>query len=500
MLLSDPTAAPNSPAAPAAGISPRSHARPNLQGNEPFESRAPFLLGTEEPLDVQATLEGSLPPWLKGALVRTCPAVFHTDSWKADHWFDGLGMLYAFRIAGPDAVAYQQRVLASSFAASMRSSGRYKPGGFATRTTRSFLRRLFGPVPEIPDNTNVNVIAMGEDLVAMTESTRQLSFAKDSLAPRGEVSYTDRLGALVMSAHPHWDVARNKVVNVATRLGGKSAIVIYEHGLGDRERKLVAEWRAPRMPYVHAFGLTARSAIVIAHPLTVSPLSLLWSNRPFIDHFRFRASDGTRLLVLDRASGRVREHHTDAMFVFHVIHAFDDGDDTVIDVLAYDDAAIVDQLRRPALSARVPDLTPKPIRLRMSAAGVTREPLSDVGFEFPVVHYKRTSGASYRWAFGTSLESLPSEPQNWRATIRRLDTHTGAMTSFHEPGWVFGEPIFVAEPGGQREGQGVLVAVGTHLESNKSAMLTLDAESLAVHAWARVDTAIPLGFHGSFVR
>jgi beta,beta-carotene 9',10'-dioxygenase len=456
-----------------------------------FENRTPFTLGTEEPLDIAAKLEGSLPAWLKGSLIRTCPALFETGSWRAEHWFDGLGMLYAFRIA-PDAVRYQQRLLASSSTKQLRQ-GPYKPGGFATRTTRSLLRRIFEPVPEITDNTNVNILPMGDDLVAMTESTRQLSIDRASLDVRGEVAYTDGLGQIIMSAHPQWDVARNKVVNVGSRFGSKSAILIYEHDVAGRERKVVAEWRSSRLPYVHAFGLTAKKAVVIAHPLTVNPLSLLWSNGGYIDHFRWRASDGTKLLVADRATGVVREHHTDAMFVFHVIHAFDDGADTVLDVVAYDDPSVVDSLRRGALANTLPEIAPKPVRLRINDRGVTREALGDVGFEFPVVHYKRASGANYRFAWGASLGG-----GDWRSTIHRLDTVTHKTTSFHEPGWIFGEPVFVAEPKGEREGQGVLVSVGT--DGKRSAMLTLDAESLAVHAWAYVDTAIPLGFHGSFVR
>lgn len=458
-----------------------------------FENRAPFVIGTEEPLDVPATLEGTLPSWLKGALVRTAPAIFHTDTWSADHWFDGLGMLYAFRVA-PNEVRYQQRLLASATAGKLRR-GKYKPAGFATQLTRSFLRRVFEPIPEFPDNANVNIIAMGDELVAMTESPRQLSIDRASLEIRGEVAYTDRLGDLMMSAHPHWDVARGKVVNVATRFGAKAGIVIYEHDLASRARTVVGEWRSSRLPYVHAFGLSAKSAVVIGHPLTVNPLSLLWSNRGYIDHFRWRASEGTRLVVIDRATGAVREHHTDAMFVFHVIHTFDDGDDTVLDVVAHDDASIVENLGRPALAARLPAVAPKPVRLRINARGVTREALGDVGFEFPVVHYKRASGAKYQFAWGTSLAA-----GDWRSSIHRLDTHSGKTMTFNEPGWIFGEPVFVAEPGGEREGQGVLVAVGTRAEGGQSAMLVLDAESLAVHAWARVEQAIPLGFHGSFVR
>jgi carotenoid cleavage dioxygenase-like enzyme len=71
---------------------------------------------------------------------------------------------------------------------------------------------------------------------------------------------------------------------------------------------------------------------------------------------------------------------------------------------------------------------------------------------------------------------------------------------FQEPGWLFGEPVFVARPGATAEDDGVLLTVGTHNERAVSALLVLDAASLDVHAWAEIPAPIPLGFHGSFFR
>ncbi len=42
---------------------------------------------------------GTIPDWLRGEVVRTCPVIFETNGWRAQHWFDGLGMIYAFASA-----------------------------------------------------------------------------------------------------------------------------------------------------------------------------------------------------------------------------------------------------------------------------------------------------------------------------------------------------------------------------------------------------------------
>jgi beta,beta-carotene 9',10'-dioxygenase len=63
-----------------------------------IETLAPFRRSPASPAAVRAQVEGTIPGWLRGEVVRTCPAVFETPGWHAQHWFDGLAMLYAFRI------------------------------------------------------------------------------------------------------------------------------------------------------------------------------------------------------------------------------------------------------------------------------------------------------------------------------------------------------------------------------------------------------------------
>jgi len=57
-----------------------------------IESIAPFRSSQEVRDTTQAIVTGSLPDWLRGELVRTCPAVFQAVRWQAGHWFDGLCM------------------------------------------------------------------------------------------------------------------------------------------------------------------------------------------------------------------------------------------------------------------------------------------------------------------------------------------------------------------------------------------------------------------------
>ncbi len=469
------------------------HATPTRR-SEDLGERAPFRRAPEHELELPASLDGRLPAWLEGDLLRTCPAVFQTPTWEARHWFDALGMLYRFRVQAGD-VTYRQRLMESEVARAA-STGKVPFASFGTPSDRSLLRRVLSPVPPVTDNVNVNVVALGDERVALTESPRQWAVDPDTLALSHEVVYADDgLGSLAMLAHPHFDFERNRVVNLGMRIGPKTQIVLYEHAPSSRERKVIGRIDVKRLPYLHAFGLTPRHAIVIGHPLEVNALSLLGSKRGFIDHFRWRPERGTRLWLIDRQTGAVREHTAGPGFVFHVVNAFEDGERTVLDVALYPDPGIVDALRSDSLIKRgFPELAPSIVRfgMRPGVEAATTEVLLERGFEFPSVSYRKRNGQRHGVAFGARLQA-------GRGNIVRLDLEQGEL-GFERPGFVFGEPVFVARPGASDEDDGVLLSVGSHVSDARSALVVLDAHSLSLVAWAEVPVPIPLGFHGSFFR
>ncbi|MCL4287316.1 MAG: carotenoid oxygenase family protein, partial [Thermoleophilia bacterium] len=45
-------------------------------------------------------VEGEIPGWLGGSLLRTGPARFEVGARELSHWFDGLAMLHRFGFAG----------------------------------------------------------------------------------------------------------------------------------------------------------------------------------------------------------------------------------------------------------------------------------------------------------------------------------------------------------------------------------------------------------------
>jgi carotenoid cleavage dioxygenase-like enzyme len=457
----------------------------DLEGTAPFR-RPPAAAGS-----YAARWHGRPPEWLRGSVIRTCPAVFSTPGWASEHWFDALGAFFAFRVQPEPRLDWRLLECESSVDA---RAGRARLASFGTPMRRPWWLRLFQPVPRLTDNVNVNVQPFGPGLVAMTEAPRQAAIDPQTLAVTAWLRYEDDLRGPASSAHPLFDIERGLVVNVAQVFGPKPECLVYQHPRGELRREVIGRWRAAELPYVHSFALTQRHAVLIAHPLLVRPRSMLWSDRPYIDHFRWLPERGTRLVVLERAGGEPRIAETDACFVFHVANAYDEGEEIVVDALAYPHPGVVHELRVERLS-QAPAAKPDYVRIRIARSGkASMERRLDQCFDFPAIHYSRVAGRRHRYCWGVD----PWTAQRL-STLFKLDVETGAARRARFDDWMVGEPLFVAAPGGGREDQGVLLSVGSHLARDAAALFVLDAETLDVLARAEAEVSVPLGFHGTFI-
>src|SRR5258707_4389931 len=95
---------------------------------------------------------------------------------------------------------------------------------------------------------------------------------------------------------------------------------------------------SPRRPsYMHSFGLTERFVVLVEFPLTVDPLRLAFSNRPFIENYRWQPEPGSRVWLIDRGDGAVQgPFDTVAAFAVHHVNALERHEERVVDICVYD--------------------------------------------------------------------------------------------------------------------------------------------------------------------
>jgi beta,beta-carotene 9',10'-dioxygenase len=338
--------------------------------------------------------------------------------------------------------------------------------------------------PAFTDNGAVNVARIMGKWVALTETPLPVAFDPETLETLGVTKPAPATTGGF--AHPHGD--GEKALSMGVHMMGRPAYRLIE------DDRVVAGLPVRRPAYIHSFGMTERFAVLAEHPYTVNPLKLAFGSRPFIENFGWAPQDGTRFVVFDRQTGRhVGDWHGDAFFVFHHVNAFEDGEDLVVDLCAYEDPEIVQALGLQRLRAggRIPESHLERFRLRPGGV-VERTRLTEEPLELPRIDYGRVNGKPYRYVWGVGARS------DFFDTVVKADVTTGDTLTWSD-GYP-GEPVYVGRPGREEEDDGVLLTVVLEPDRGTSSMVVLDAATLTELARARVPHHIPFGFHGQFAR
>jgi beta,beta-carotene 9',10'-dioxygenase len=451
-------------------------------------------LEDEHSLDA-VPVEGELPEWLTGSLLRTGPAKFEAGERGYRHWFDGLAMLHRFTLAD-GAVSYANRFLQSRAYRAAREQSRIVYSEFATDPCRSLFKRVataFSP-PAFGDNANVNLIRLGDEFLAMTETPLPVVFDPQTLQTIGVAEPAP--GQLTV-AHPHRSPKTGELVSYATHFGPYTTYRVYAQQSRGK-RRMIAKLPVSRPAYMHSFAITERYVVLVEFPLVVAPMAIPLSGRPFIDNYHWRPQQGTRFRVIELKTGKLRgTYEGEPFFAFHHVNAFERDAELVIDLCAYDDAEIVrglylDHLRQEHPALPNPEL--RRCRLRLDDTSVESEPLADVGLELPRIAYRRCNGRPYRYVYGAGQR----DGGDFLDQLVKVDTERGEASVWSEPGTYPGEPVFVPQPGAADEDAGVLLSVVLDAAAGSSFLLVLDAGDLNELARARVPHPIPFGFHGQF--
>jgi beta,beta-carotene 9',10'-dioxygenase len=441
-------------------------------------------------------VQGQLPPWLSGSLLRTGPARFEANGRGLNHWFDGQAMLHRFTFAD-GAVGYANRELETRADAAVRD-GRIAYREFATDPCRSIFRRMATMFTSgASDNANVNLTKVGERFVAMTEAPLPVEFDPRTLRALG-IADSERPGGDITTAHPHQDAARRELVNYAVKLGPRSTYRVFGRSLNGGGRRTIGRLSTRRPAYVHSFGLTERHVVLVEFPFVVDPLRLALGNRPYIENYRWEPELGSRVWLFGLDDGNVEgPFETDAAFAFHHVNAFERDDEVVVDMCVYDDPEIIralylERLRRPDPQVPVPRV--ERWRVDRLSGRVTRERLGEEGLELPRIDYRRRNGRPYRFAYGAGT----TEHGVFLDRLVKLDVERGAAAVWEQDGTFPGEPVFVPRPGGEAEDDGLALSIVLDARRGRSFLLALDAATFSERARAEVPHHIPFGFHGQF--
>ena len=438
-------------------------------------------------------VEGAIPAGLAGTLYRNGPAKNDIDGKPFAHLFDGDGMLSQFTIED-GRIRYRNRFVRTNHYLAERGADRPPMRGFGNQKRGG----PFGNALRFPGNVaNTSVTLHAGNLLALWEGGHPWRLDPDTLDTIGEYDFDGRLKkAHAFSAHPKVDPATGELFNFGVTYGPRTKIHSYRVG---RDGRL--EYLQPvTLPYPvmnHDFALTAKHLVFVIDPILVRIGRFLLGTASYDRALHWDPSKTTRVVLVPRDGGKPRVAECDPFFHFHVNNAYEDGSDTVVDLVRYDDYQLGESLRN--FSSADFAEAGRLVRLRIKPGGaIERQDLCPWKCEFPQHDWRRTT-LGHRFSY---LAAGPDGGVLARAVAKvDHDTERSTMHDFGD-GQVAGEPIFVPRNAQSGEDDGWLLSLVYSAPEHRSRLVVLDARDVEADpvAVAHLRHHVPLGFHGTFTR
>jgi carotenoid cleavage dioxygenase-like enzyme len=402
-------------------------------------SRAPKMTPNTQML----TVRGSLPTWLTGTISRQIEPHPLTSSLHTESGQEGVAALHTFAMRG-GRVSYATCTPSPAPAAHPYAD-----------PARAYFRPLISPFSHTPaDHAPTAQARAIAELAAYTAQPLAVEPDAALLACLGAPPITPSLppGSLYARAR----FASGDVAAYRARARGVDTLGCVP---------------IQPLPYIYSVCDTRRYVVLVMTPLVYS-VSPNYAATLF-DHACWQPELGAQFVAFERETGRVAGRwEADAFFTLHTFHAFERGDELLIDLVAYGDASLLTANARHAL----PHGTLRRYRLLTGARRATYEPLSNVGIELPRSATRRAEGEQ-RYAYGVSLRD--GQAGRHYDQIVKIDLHSGRDRIWRAAGCAPGEPVIVRRPGARSEEDGVVLSVVEDAGSRSAYLLVLDAASLA---------------------
>lgn len=452
----------------------------------------------QEVENILLPVEGKVPAWLSGTLIRNGAAKFEVGAEKYNHWFDGLAMLHKFAFRKGQ-ILYTNKFLKGNTFNTTTKKGKIVYPEFATIPKSSLLYRIFLNVTgQFTDNASVNVTRLGDSYIALTETPPRVEFDPDSLRTLGQFKYEDQVTGHLTTVHPQFDFQTEQIINYITRFSLTSTYNIYSIQAGSSKRSIISSIPVKQPAYMHSFGMTENYIILTEFPLFINHFKLLLTGSAFVDNLFWQPDHGTTFLVIDKTSGKlVGKFNCEPFIAFHHINCYEEEGNIIVDVASYEDSSIIkslylDKLRQGDFLLPTPQI--QRYYLELSNNRVTTKILTEDFIEFPRINYRRYNTKVYNFVYGLSDQNS----NGFTNKLAKFCIKSKSFRYWYQDNNFPGEPVFVAAPGAVAEDEGIVFSLVLDTIKRKTYLLILDAISFSEIARAYLPFAVPFGSHGQY--
>ena len=448
-------------------------------------------VGVESFAACPASVEGRWPRELAGVLYRDGPAWFERAGVRYQHWFDGDGMLHAWRI-GAGGIDHRARMIETPKFQREQRAGRFVVPAAGTTIDNAISIRNNDDV----NTANTAVMRIGDRVFALWEAGSAFEVDAESLATIGPQTFRDDLTAAPFSAHPLRD-RDGSIWNFGSLdLLGSSGLLIWHIG-GDGKLIRATTIKDEQRGYLHSFAMTDRHLIFVLTPYRME------EGKAFFEGMRFAEDLPCRVAVVAKdAPDSARWFDVDFGMVYHFADAFEQNNQIVVRAARHASTKAARSPMSAAMHGRTDKVDDRVdlVELRIDLGkGRAQWHTSGIGgIEFPTIDVRAVS-ARQSPIYAPIRTASAIAP--WSNAISAIDLHRGRKIVHSYGDSVLAEEhLFVPKPGSDRVGDGWLIGTLLDFKAMRSGLVVLDAEHVdeGPLATAWLPYAFPLGFHGAF--
>ncbi len=448
----------------------------------------------------QPRIRGRLPEGLSGVLYRNGPGLFTRGGRTKRTVLDGDGIIQRLHIADARATYASRFVQTPKYLAESAADRFLWP---SWTTTAPGLAANLGH--NVQSQAGVTVYQVGEKLMALDEVAPGFEIDPVTL----ETVRTVELGLPQsdegMKAHARRLPGSGDWLFASTRFGRTGMQIDVVRQRLDGSRVATPTVQAPRMTYLHDFGVTERHAVFILHAVSFAPLKFLLGLASFSECLAWKPSLGNIVLVVDLVTGESRQFDARPSWCWHIANCFEQGSAVVTDFIGYDDAGhfLGPDAELAAVMRGHVGVSGAPGFLRRAVADLATGRLEETVLVPESVEFcaadPRLTGAAHRRVF--MAHAGGGAGVAWHTGVAAFDTATGKLDRFDFGATTHaGEPVFASKPDGEAE-EGFLLVQLLEMDRGASAFAVLDAQALSEGPLAviELEQSQPLSFHGQFV-
>ncbi|MGD8356977.1 MAG: carotenoid oxygenase family protein [Lysobacterales bacterium] len=463
----------------------------------------PYLEGPHAPVDreidaLELEVIGDLPEDLNGIYLRNGPNPKHSPL-GVHHWFDGDGMLHGIQFSGGRA-SYRNRWVRTKGLAAEEASGAAIWPGLIDRPNRA-LKQAWGADRYLKDTSNTDVVFhAGRAVTTFYQCGEPYLLDPCTLETLGRIDL-EASGGRLMSAH-----------NMVDEHTGEMMFFDYAtvepymtYGVLDASGRLShftsIGLPGPRLP--HTLAITERYTILMDLPLFWDPELL----RQDAHKVTFYPDLPSRFGVIGRhsAGDTIRWFEAEPTYIYHVINAWEEGPEVVLDGcrLGHPEPSQDDRRRFAGPYANLMawmrlDATYHRWRFNLETGECREEALSDLISEFPMIN-SRYLGRPSRYSYHVSF--APEDTVLFDGLVR-YDSQSGAVERHrYPPGHYGSEAPFAPRDGAVDEDDGYVVSFVSVPDEKRAECQVFDARDLGRGPLCRalIPQHIASGFHACWI-